>query len=78
MPLAGIAPYIFAAKPPPSFLIRTKLSFRISGRHAPWANSDFKKIKKVLAKDHPLMLQYYQRWDGPAFLSANFLLAQTA
>ena len=38
----------------------------------------FQKIKKVLAKDHPLMLQYYQRWDGPAFLSANFLLAQTA
>lgn len=36
------------------------------------------KIKKVLAKDCPLMLQYYQRWDGPAFLSANFLLAQTA
>ncbi len=35
-------------------------------------------FKKVLAKDHPLMLQYYQRWDGPAFLSANFLLAQTA
>lgn len=26
----------------------------------------------------PAMLQYYQRWDGPAFLSANFLLAQTA
>ena len=40
--------------------------------------SCFQKIKKVLAKDHPLMLQYYQRWDGPAFLSANFLLAQTA
>ena len=27
-----------SAKPPPSFLIRAKFSFRISGRHAPWAD----------------------------------------
>ena len=40
--------------------------------------SCFQKIKKALAKDHLLMLQYWKRWDGPAFLSANFLLAQTA
>ncbi len=31
----GHRPYIFAAKPPPSFLIRTKFSFRISGRSRP-------------------------------------------
>ena len=50
----------------------------IEGRLYQCFPSCFQKIKKVLAKDHPLMLQYYQRWDGPAFLSANFLLAQTA
>lgn len=36
------------------------------------------KNQKSPCKGLPLMLQYYQRWDGPAFLSANFLLAQTA
>ena len=40
--------------PQSSFLIRTKLSFRISGRHAPWANSDFKKSKKSLQRITPL------------------------
>lgn len=50
----------------------------IEGRWYRRFPSCFQKIKKVLAKDHPLMLQYGKRWDGPAFLSANFLLAQTA
>lgn len=36
------------------------------------------KNKKSPCKGTLSMLQYYQRWDGPAFLSANFLLAQTA
>lgn len=36
------------------------------------------KNQKSPCNGSPAMLQYYQRWDGPAFLSANFLLAQTA
>lgn len=36
------------------------------------------KNQKSPCNGSPTMLQYYQRWDGPAFLSANFLLAQTA
>lgn len=36
------------------------------------------KNQKSPCKGTLSMLQYYQRWDGPAFLSANFLLAQTA
>ena len=34
------APYIFAAKPPPSFLIRAKLSSTIKGQHVPEANPE--------------------------------------